>query len=212
MPDPTTKVQDCDGVPPDDFPVLRRMETDCAVCGIIMLILWGVWVFFTARDLFGDGIFWTWNVGILALFGIAVLLAARIPEKPSAANYRRARRLLIACSLLCVSAIALFIYATGGAQSPFVSIYIMTFSLTIAAARSRRAWLDLGLFFGGILLLVFIFDKSRHQDHDPIPQAKLGQILKDSAYYWSFALGSLLSIVIACGSKRRSAAQSQRSQ
>ena len=88
-----------------------------------------------------------------------------------------------------------FIYISGGAESPVVAFYIMTFTLTLSNARRRTAWLEIGSLFLLVLAIVFALDRDLLAPYlnaphpiDKVTFATMRQSDSD-AYYYAVAAG-----------------------
>jgi hypothetical protein len=132
---------------------LLGMEFQCGFWGLVVLITWAISIFWHRPDLLREGPLWTWILFIGTAF-LAVVLFSAI-GRHSLGKPGKIKGGLKFCSAFCIVSIALFIYLSGGANSPIVPFYIMTFTLTLSLsetkASSTRFWQ-----FAPILLIVFL--------------------------------------------------------
>ena len=164
----------------------------CSSSGIVtVLVSWG-WTFSEYKQLFDSLFLQTYGVIVPLIVSTTVALAALALN--GSGYVRVCWWLLRLCSILCVFATALFIALTGGAHSPFVAFYVMTFTLTLSYSKQPSAPILLLLFFGITSFFAFLLGQPRIPNSG---NASIEQLLTTGGYYWAVAFGCFASILIA---------------
>lgn len=156
-----------DGVALHEMPGQFAMEFISGVAGILLGLAWlGFFVWATGgwrpstdallavptthiEVLIGCGI-------ALLFFALTIVATFRGQAAVWDGERQLAQQWLAACSVLCVLGMMLMIWSSGGFISPFLTLYVMTHTLTLAnVERSRGPWDVLMVFGVGMLLSVY---------------------------------------------------------
>jgi cyclopropane fatty-acyl-phospholipid synthase-like methyltransferase len=201
---PPATDEETEGVTLDELPVLFAMEMTCGISGVILTPVWLVyyyiqgWSSFTVRTLASQ--FPVLGVSTLALlcFFLASTPVHRAGQTACLIDQRRkaARNYLVLCSALCLVGMTLLVWTSGGALSPFLTIYVMTHTLTLASVKHRSGPYIVGIAFGvGMVLAIGLAQWS------PLADGKVIDVLLGGTFAWvSVGLGAVISVVVSTGS------------
>ena len=132
------------------------MEFQCGFWGLVVLIAWAISFFWKYPELLSEGPLWTWILFIGAFFLVVVLFSAIGLHALENVEDGVRQGGLMFCSAICIPTIAAFIYLSGGANSPIVPFYVMTFTLTLSVSH-RDASFSRFCQFAIILCAVFLW-------------------------------------------------------
>lgn len=196
------------GVSLDEMPVLFDMEMFCAGLGALLTVVWLVYFYYRGQapsspaSFFRDPLL---VVGVLAFILFFVTLTVLYPKGTKAALVDQeqgvARLYLIACSGFCVLGMVLLVWISGGAISPFILLFVMTHTLTVASVKNRMGpWIVAFAFGIGMLIAITL-----HEAFPLADNAVVEGLVGGSVAWLTTSAGALLSVVVSTNAALRNA-------
>lgn len=185
------------GVTLDELPVLFGMEMVCAVSGLAFTFAWLLYYFSTFSLSFKH--FSDLRLVVIILIGMLLffmtLLFERQGEKAALVdeNRKSARRWLFSCSTLCVLGMIILIWASGGAASPFLTLYIMTHTLTLASVKIQRGPYLVAIFFAVPMVAAL----AATTFFPIVPSNEIQALVGGNLAFPAIGMGAVLSILVS---------------
>lgn len=192
------------GVTLEEIPGLVDMQSHCAGAGLTLSPLYFSTLYFfclKGTHKLGDA----YNGEMVAIFffiGITFLstmwmFGIRARQQAAKGEREKSRKMLMACSTCCLLGTFVLIWSTGGAQSVFTPLFVMTYTLTLSKAKKSNAPQIIFICFLVALLGAIWLGK-----YKPImPKTVLDFILISPFQYISYSLGLIAAIVVPFGSQ-----------
>jgi hypothetical protein len=188
-----------EGVPPEEIIPYIDMQAHCGFFGLSFTLVW----FFLAHRLKFINLL-SFNDNDLLLF-LVILGFFAAPIYPLGWWARRqyskdkistARNLLRLCSVSCIVSFTLLMWVTGGASSPFTSLFVMTFTLTLSKVQTPKGPQVIFLIFLCSFLLSSFYAKINPFFSDQTLRA----LANSNLNYVALLLGGIFSFIIPTGS------------
>ena len=137
------------------------------------------------------------SIGAMAFVFVCILSGAYFFASTNRRN-THGLTLLRSCSALCIVAICLLIYSSGGVHSPFTPFYVMTFTLTLERiAPTTSRW---SLLLGFVVPIIAICVYQQYVGGGLINHGKIADFAAGEFNYWATLFGAALSLFVPTAS------------
>ncbi|MCL5423371.1 MAG: hypothetical protein M1461_13025 [Nitrospirae bacterium] len=188
-----------EGVPPEEIFSYLEMQAHCGFFGFSFTLVW----FFLAHRLRFINLLSFTDTDLLLLLVILLFFGAPIyplgwwaRRKFNKNEINAARNFLRLCSVSCIVSFTLLMWVTGGAGSPFVSLFVMTFTLTLSKVKTPKGPQVILLIFLCSFLISSFFAKS----HPFFSDDTLKELSHSNLNYFALLVGGIFSFIIPTGS------------